>query len=354
MKKIKKATALVLSAAMIMSCSSFAFANENIEQDKAMQSYYAEQSYKNNMIANEGTIKQLVNEEGLTRINITIKNTDGEETEIALNISEDTLFLDNETGFPSSIDNLKVGDEIYAYYSAIMTKSLPPQSNASYIITNIKDNKSVAKPMTVAEIQENEDGSVRILSDDNMYLITIMPDKPISPFKTKNIVTVSDIKVGSRIAVWFDIMTMSIPAQAASNKTVILPAVKNEVSHKAPEKIQINGEMLDLTNKQIFLENDNIMVPLRAVSEKLGFVLSWDNESKTASMDNGTVKTSVQIGKDGYYLASSKAIGLTATFKYGAAPVVVNGDTYVPLKLYELLGQGEISVTDGIVTINNK
>lgn len=352
MKNLKRATALVLSAAMIMSTSNFAFADENIEKNQIIKAYDSESTYKNGIISNLGTVKQAVNEKDHARISFVVKNAEGKEEEIILKVSEDTIFIDNETGLPSSIDNLKEGDKIYAYYSEIMTRSLPPQSNASYIITNVAENKSSAHIITVSKVTKKDDGNIQVLSDDGMYLITILKDKPISPFKTKQIVTVDDIKEGSRIAVWFDIMTMSIPAQAASDKTVILPEASKEVIEKAPDKIQINGKMLDMSDKQIFLENGNIMVPLRAVSEELGFTIVWDNETSTASMDNGMVKTSVQIGVDGYYLASSKAIGLTSMFKYGAAPKIVNGNTYVPLKLYELLNQGEISVSNDVITIN--
>ena len=361
MKNLKKATAIVLSATMIMSSSTFAFANESVGDYQIIKAYDVEQSYENSLQSNIGLIKNIINIDNTVQISMVIKNMDEAESEVVLNISDDTVFIDNETGAPVSIDTLKEGDKICAYYSRNMTKSLPPQSAASYIITNILEEKAIAKPLTVSEITKNEDGSIKVLSDDNMYLITIIPDNPISAFMTKQIVTIDDIKIGSRIFVWFDIMTLSLPAQSASDKTVVLPEINNiqddsikDTYIEAPKMIEINGNALNLGNNEIFLENGNIMVPLRAVSEALGYEVNWNNETKTVDIDNGVVKTSVQIGLDSYYKSSSKALGLTAPLNYGASPVIVNGNTYVPINLFDLLSQESITILNDKISINNK
>ena len=64
------------------------------------------------------------------------------EMDLVLNISEETLVIDSKTGLPTSLNTLKVDDTIFVYYSAAMMKSLPPQSHAIAIVTQVEKNKS--------------------------------------------------------------------------------------------------------------------------------------------------------------------------------------------------------------------
>lgn len=101
------------------------------------------------------------------------------------------------------------------------------------------------------------------------------------------------------------------------------------------------------------VRNGVLMVPLRAVASQLGFSIQWDDRTSTASLDNGEVKTTVSLGLDSYYKASSQAIGLTAPVSYGAAPVLIDDLTYVPAELFELLSSNPdaVKVENGILKI---
>ena len=112
----------------------------------------------------------------------------------------------------------------------------------------------------------------------------------------------------------------------------------------APEnyKIVINGKTLDLKGQKLFTENDTkgnkvLMVPLRAISEALGFKVEWNNGS--VFVDDGSMHTTVTIGRDSYVAVTSikDADGMTAPFSLGAAPKIVENRTYVPLQLFEIL-----------------
>ena len=43
--------------------------------------------------------------------------------------------------------------------------------------------------------------------------------------------------------------------------------------------VTINNEKVDLTNKAPFEENGIVMVPLRAMAEKLGYKITWDEDT---------------------------------------------------------------------------
>ena len=118
------------------------------------------------------------------------------------------------------------------------------------------------------------------------------------------------------------------------------------------EDITISGKAVDLTGLQApYAYCGNVMIPLRKVAEALDFTVSWDQARRTASLDNGLVKTKVQIGYDGYYMQSSQAIGLTPVTGLGAAPRLCDGSTYVPARMFEILFSNPdlITVEDGVL-----
>lgn len=269
-----------------------------------------------------------------------------EDQQIVLNLSNETLFIHAVTGLPSSAKDLKVGDSIFVYYSAAMTRSLPPQSSAVAVVTGVEKDKTIPQLMTVKELSNVSDKSIRFLNTDEDMFVTLLKENPITPFKTKQIVNIKDVQPGSKVFVWFDIVLMSYPGQTTATKTVF---VGNEITEtkaptKTPTKVVIDNVTLDLGKLKIVEKNGKYLVPLKAVSKALGFNLKWDAKAQSASIDDGSVKTTITVGRDAYYKASSKAIGLTNNFSYGAAPEIINGSMYVPTDLFKLLYSNEAAV----------
>lgn len=268
-----------------------------------------------------------------------------EEQQIVLNLSNETLFIHAVTGLPSSAKDLKVGDSIFVYYSAAMTRSLPPQSSAVAVVTGVEKDKTIPQLMTVKELSKVSDKSIRFLNTDEDMFVTLLKENPITPFKTKQIVNIKDIQPGSKVFVWFDIVLMSYPGQTTATKTVFVGNETTETkAPTTPTKVVIDNVALDLGKLKVIEKNGKYLVPLKAVSKALGFNLKWDAKTQSASIDDGSVKTTITVGKDAYYKASSKAIGLTNNFSYGAAPVIINGSLYVPTDLFKLLYSNEAAV----------
>ena len=68
--------------------------------------------------------------------------------------------------------------------------------------------------------------------------------------------------------------------------------------YKIPVDIVINGCIIK-TPVNAFLENDTTYVPVRAISEAMGAVVSWNDEVKTATVSKGENSIDFPIGEEG-------------------------------------------------------
>ena len=148
---------------------------------------------------------------------------------------------------------------------------------------------------------------------------------------------------------------VSIPALAAENDRLISPAPGGEpaligsderITYEYP--LEVNGGELDITVP--------VMVPLRTVAEALGFTVTWNGDG-TVSIDSGLMHSTIAIGADSYQAVTSLegAEGATGPLQLGAAPYVVDGCTYVPLKLFDiLLGNGAVTLDGGKIAVNTE
>lgn len=341
MQTYKRGIALVMAAAMISSIGTGAFATET-KPSTEVTSSVAINEVRSTLEGN--AIVQKVTENGQLTVKL-------DEQIIVLNVGENTLFIDAQTALPSTIKDIKEGDSLYVYYSAAMTRSLPPQSSAVAIVTNVQKDKSIPKLMTVKEIVNTKDNLISFLNTNEDMIVTVTKDTPITPFKTKQMVNYRDIQPGTKLFVYYDIVLMSYPGQTGATKVIVVSTASEEV--KEPVKVVVNGKAVELGKLQIVKRNGNYMVPLKAVSSALGFNLKWDAKTKTASIDNGTVKTDISLGKDAYYKASSKAIGLTQALPLGAGSEIIQGSMYVPVSLFDLLfGEGAVKIEGETIHIN--
>lgn len=98
-----------------------------------------------------------------------------------------------------------------------------------------------------------------------------------------------------------------------------------------------------------------IMIPLRAVAEKLGFEVVWNGDN-TITVTGDALYANLTIGEDRYFTAPTQEGVMGASlFSLGMAPYAVNGVTYVPLGLFDaLLGsqQGAVTMEDGAICLD--
>ena len=148
--------------------------------------------------------------------------------------------------------------------------------------------------------------------------------------------------------------SMGVSAMAANdtdNTMVISPAPS--VVAEAQRQFIVNGKPMALDSYTT--ENGTLMVPVRALGEALGFTVTWNNFS--VNINNGEMQSDLRIGEENYfaYTAIPDAVGMTAPFTLGAAPVLKNDKTYVPVKLFTVLfGNVDetVKITDTTITID--
>jgi hypothetical protein len=90
--------------------------------------------------------------------------------------------------------------------------------------------------------------------------------------------------------------------------------------------IVINGTALNPEENKVYMKDDDtIMIPLRAVTETLGYEIQWNNEARVVELLKGPNLIMVKPGED-YY-----SFGKMAPVKLGTASEILKGTTYVPL-----------------------
>lgn len=335
---MKRTMAAVLSAAMVLTAGAAALAADNAKGNTVTNAPAAQQTVAVDptqtapyRLGAQATVTAL----DLTgeHPSITIQTTDKQT--LQLNVSAETVVLDTKTGVAASLTEVKKGAEIYAYYSPAMTRSIPAQTACEAIVINLEKEHSAAKLLTAETVTQNTDGSVTVLAENGTLLLTVPADAAVTPYRTKNIVKNTDIRMGTRFFAWYDVVALSMPGQASTAKAVILPQQETE------DTITIVHQG-DIAIDEAKMENGVVMVPLRKTAEALGFKVTWNGKENSVHLTNGTVQTSVALGQDSYYTATAlkDAVGMSAPSPLGAAAYEKNGTSWVPAELFNLLLEG--------------
>ena len=119
--------------------------------------------------------------------------------------------------------------------------------------------------------------------------------------------------------------------------------------------VTADGKNVDLGANAVYEKGDNLMIPVRAVAESLGFKVEWNAERGGITLDDGTVNTTVYLNDDTYYMASSQAIGMSAPTSLGAAPELKNSVTFVPAKMFNILycKENAVKVDGNVISISD-
>ena len=99
------------------------------------------------------------------------------------------------------------------------------------------------------------------------------------------------------------------------------------VQAQQPVKLWINGNYVQ-TDVAPFIENDRTLVPIRVISENLGFKVAWDETNKEIiiSFCDDCEVAVFQIGRSTFDVDDS-------TVKMDVAPKIINDRTFVPIRV---------------------
>ena len=203
MKMFKKILVLASCATMLMAGSAVASANNVENKDMPVTKVYQAQAVQD-VLFTSGKIVE-VNENM-----IVVK---GEHNIIAAMITDDTYLLNGKNGKAKKLSSFKVGKEVTVYHSPKMTRSIPAQS-AAYAVVLGDSSEKMGKFFKVEEVTMSEDKTYVSVINTNESLIATVDKKANKNF--------AEIKAGDSLMVWYDMMTMSLPARTNANKVVIL------------------------------------------------------------------------------------------------------------------------------------
>lgn len=125
----------------------------------------------------------------------------------------------------------------------------------------------------------------------------------------------------------------ALPALAAD---LVPPSPMYEAAAPATEEaLNTSGFSVEIDGKSTHAQA-YVMVPLRALAEKLGFTVVWEDGSITVTGPERYAQ--LTIGMDEYFAAPTQEEMMGASlFSLGCAPYMVNGCTYVPVEFFDAL-----------------
>ncbi len=132
-------------------------------------------------------------------------------------------------------------------------------------------------------------------------------------------------------------------AEYDPNKVV----AENQIATKmiTPEfKINVNG--VEIAAPVPFENEGMLMLPLRAITETLGFDVEWQGETGTIILTKGPVYITMNAFEDGYTFSR------TAPMMLGTAPILIDGVTFVPAEfITQVLSGAYRTEADGSIRI---
>lgn len=188
---------------------------EKVEQDKQDDVQVEDGGEQ----AAETTYKALMTIKEIDDDYIMVQN--GDEPEICLNISDETVIIDSKTGVAVEAYELDEEEEILVVYSSYMTRSLPPQTNAYLIATNTQEG-GLVNLIHADSVKTDDNGDVYVTDNSRDVIVRIAKNASVAPYRTRNIVKLDDVYEGVDLLAWYDVEAQSLPAQAYTEKIVIL------------------------------------------------------------------------------------------------------------------------------------
>lgn len=252
---------------------------------------------------------------------IRIKN-DAEDSlnDVVLKINEETLIIHSD-GLPAGSNELKTDMYVYAYIGPAMTMSLPPQVHAEAVIIGDKD---IPLYMEVESVSGKGTGTLSITNKDKTNTIKVDKNTQVLPYKTKNIVTMEDIRVGSRLFAW-------TKNGDTAEKIVLAPYHYYSSMHVGKNNISINDLDINLSeDEKPFEENGNMMVPVRKIAEAVGYSVTWDDAEKRVTVQKENCVYTFTIGQE--------QISLGENMDYSIVPPVIRNDkAFIAANMLEIV-----------------
>ena len=237
----------------------------------------------------------------------------------------DAPCLDAVTGNTLNLDTLEDGDTVYVWVGPAMMLSMPPQSAASLILGNIPADYAVPQYYEITGSVITEASAVLSVAGSN-DTVTVPASAQVSPYLTRNLVTLADLVPGTRILVWSD-------AKGTPEKVLVFAyEYRGYVAAAEDGTVSVNGAAVDQKAKTT--ADGDTLLPIRAVAEALGMKVHWDAQlGAVISYGDGMVKPAGLTGETLMTATPGGAVSVVnsdgSTSELYGTCVKENGTTYV-------------------------
>jgi len=318
MKIFTKITSMIMLTLMIFSTvPAMASEIDNVEQSP--QPFY---------FSFTGTVKELEDKnDGLIRVYL--EKEDG--TPAYFILSDDTYYVNNVEIVP--------GKEITGYYESgkPMILIYPPQYSIDIVAPVIENGFIKADKFDSSLLSRDKTLKLNISEDSEIFWENGVV---MNWFKAPTISELELALSNRQLIVFYNFTTKSIPAQTTPSKVIVL----SEQIDDSMINIYVNDILLE--NKTSYIDENGItMLPVRAISEALGYDVSWNNQERSVNIGNNTV---FKIGINSYTNSQSQSKTLET------APIIKNDRSFVPLSFFkEILNVKVTDFFENTVVIND-
>lgn len=97
------------------------------------------------------------------------------------------------------------------------------------------------------------------------------------------------------------------------------------ISDRGILSVTYGGELVNFTGQEPIIRNNRTMIPLRTLSEEMGYVVNWNSVKQEILVSNGLIEIILTVGSRDYTV---NGVGKTMDIE----PFVLNNSTMVPLR----------------------
>jgi hypothetical protein len=331
MKLFKKTAIAALATILSMQMLALAFEGENpTDNEPSPVGWY---------ISHTGVVAEIEENEDDGLKKIALANSSG-EIDAYFYISGDTLII---PPLSSNATDIEKGVEITGYVPSNrpMIMIYPPQYSVD--VATFAEEGLFSK----ADLFDSD-----LVSGDKTLKLNLGEDTEIyaaADGKLEKVDYTKEELANKKLLVNYDVSTRSIPAITTPKRIVVLPEEKepvtdtdkdeaylSEILQAVPYAPIVVGEDTIIKKPNAYAIGNEIMVPVRAVSEALGYTVGWDDESRSVTVGD----TAFTIGEQ--------------ILNLPVAAELKDGFTYVPLKFFtEVLGLNNAYFFEGQIHIDN-
>lgn len=285
-------------------------------------------------------------EDGMLTTTTNKEDAENPENTINYTIMDNTVVFGMANGEKKSLEDVKVGDTVTVFSNAYAPAPLilPPQYQADVIMVNDDEKISSERFADVDTYVLREE---TLVNAANTLALNI--DENVNIVDTQGKAVDAKDLFDKDLLVIYSTSTKSIPAQTTPITIVVLgenemalaqlhkPAALEETpapeTTDSPEDFEVDFSKITTvkagneTITNVYADaNGNLMLPLRKITEALGFTVEWDGNLRAVMLNSGMY--SLKIGENSYIK------GKMMPQELSAAPEITNDLTYVPVDYF--------------------